>query len=578
MSLSRIFILETTTQMLMDKPWLKFYDYWVPASSTYPRRPVDHLLTIATMKYADRTATIFFGEQITYRELSRQVNQMAAALQMIGIQKGDRVGLMLPNCPQFIIAYFAILRIGAIVVNINPLYTPREIGLVLNESETRALFMMEQGVPNIQKAREAAQLPLLEMIFAVPLSDYMPAAMRAPYLANQKKQGIPTTDDLPQVESVMGWSAVMARGEGQQPVHAHIDPEEDVAVLQFTGGTTGTPKGAMLTHYNLMANALQSYLWGKEFLRVGQEISLTIIPLFHVYGMSVALNTGMFLGVTMVLVPRFDATDTLNLIKTYKPTYFPGVPTMYVGLLNHPALKETDISSLRLMNSGSAPLPHDVQTRFAEYCSGVFTEGYGLSEASPTTHSTPFLGLQKPGSIGVPFPDTDAKIVDAEGNELGLGEAGELIISGPQVMKGYYNRPEETAKTLRTRADGRIWLHTGDIAQMDADGYFEIIDRKKDLILVGGFNVYPREVEEVLYTHAAVQEVSVIGIPDAYSGETVKAFVVLKPGVEATAQELIAFARERLAGYKTPNTIHFTQALPKSAVGKVLRTELRKQT
>ncbi len=569
----------TLTQTSVTKPWLKHYDFWVPASLTYPRRPVDHLLDMATMQYPDNTATIFFGVKLTYREISRQVNTMAAALQSLGIAKGDRIALMLPNCPQFVIAYFALLRIGAIVANVNPLYTPREIGLILNETGARGIFALDQAVTPLQKAREASQLPKLEMIFAAGIQDYLPEPARAPYVANLQKNGATTMDGLPQVAGLHKWSDLMAAGEGKTPQRATINPEEDVAVLQFTGGTTGTPKGAMLTHFNIMANTLQTYMWGNHVLREGQDTILTIIPLFHVYGMTVALNTGVMYGATLLLVPRFDPTEVLTLIQNYKPTYFPGAPTIYIALLNHPALKDTDISSLRLMNSGSAPLPRGVQERFQVYCSGIFSEGYGLSEASPTTHSNPIFGLQKVGSVGVPFPDTDAKIVDVEsGEELGIGEIGELILSGPQVMKGYFNRPEETASTLRTRKDGKVWLHTGDIARMDTDGFFEIVDRKKDMIIVSGFNVYPREVEEVLYTHPAIQECAVIGEADSYSGETVKAFVVLKAGQQATDQEIIAFCRERLAGYKTPTSIIFRDTLPKTAVGKILRVELRKQS
>ncbi|MHB8626564.1 MAG: long-chain-fatty-acid--CoA ligase [Aggregatilineales bacterium] len=563
------------TKTTFDRPWLKHYDFWVPAHLTYPHRPVDFLLDTATMQYPDTAATIFYGQKLTYRELTQQVNQMAAALQGLGIHKGDRVGLMLPNCPQFVIAYFAILRTGAIVVNINPLYTPREIGLVIGETQASMIITLDQGAPNLLKARDAGQFPALKHIIAVTMAEYMSEAARAGFRAMQEKQG---TVLPPLPDDVIRWSKLLADNADKLPTRPDIDADDDVAVLQFTGGTTGTPKGAMLTHFNIMANTLQGYFWGKQFIRAGQEIYLTIIPMFHVYGMTSALNACTLVGGTLLLMPRFDAAEALQLISTYKPGYFPGVPTMYIALLNHPAIKTTDISSLRLMNSGSAPLPREVQTRFQAYCSGIFAEGYGLSEASPTTHCNPVFEAQRAGSVGIPFPDTDAKIVDPEdGHEVPQGERGELIVSGPQVMKGYYNRPEETANTLRRRDDGKIWLYTGDIARMDADGYFEIVDRKKDLILVGGFNVYPREVEEVLFSHPAVQEATAIGVPDAYSGEAVKVFVVLKAGTSATADEIIAYCRERLAGYKTPSQVVFAEQLPKSSVGKVLRTELRKQ-
>lgn len=560
----------------VPKPWLRHYDFFVRPSLTYPDRPVDHLLDVATMQYPTNAATLFYGQKLTYAELTTQVNAVAATLQAMGISKGDRVALMLPNCPQFVIAYFAILRVGAIVANVNPLYTPREIGLVLNESGASTLFTLDTGAVNLSRARMAGQLPALKQIVAVRLADYMADAARERFLAGQAAQGI----EPPQIpDTVMRWETLLELGTGKIPTRPEIDAAEDVAVLQFTGGTTGTPKGAMLTHRNIMANTLQCFEWGKQYIRQGSEIFLTIIPLFHVYGMTSALNQCVMCGGTLLLVPRFDPTETLNLINTYKPGYFPGVPTMYIALLNHPAIKDTDLSCLRVLNSGSAPLPRDVQIRFRAYCSGIVAEGYGLSEAAPTTHCNPLFNKQKIGSVGLPMPDTDAKIVDAsDGHELAVGEVGEVIVCGPQVMKGYYNRPEETASALRQREDGCIWLHTGDIGRMDADGYFEIVDRKKDLILVGGFNVYPREVEEVLYTHPAVQEAAVIGIPDAYSGEKVKALVVLKPGSEAvTPEAMIIYCREHLAGYKTPSLLVFVEQLPKSAVGKVLRTELRQQ-
>jgi long-chain acyl-CoA synthetase len=565
-----------TVSNVTAKPWLKQYDYFVPPSLTYPNRPIDFLLDQATMQYADSSATIFYGQKLSYREVTAQVNAMAAALQAMGIVKGDRVALMLPNCPQFVIAYFAILRTGAIVANVNPLYTPREIGQVLNETTANTLFTLDMGAIAVEKARAAGQLPALKNIVAVRLADYMSPVARERYLAGQLAQGVPVPE-LP--DTVLRWSTLIDLGTGRIPLRPEINAAEDVAVLQFTGGTTGIPKGAMLTHRNIIANTLQGFVWGKQYLRAGQEIFLTIIPLFHVYGMTSALNQCIMVGGTLLLVPRFDPAETLNLINTYKPGYFPGVPTMYIALLNHPAINDADLSCLRVMTSGSAPLPRDVQIRFQAYCSGVVAEGYGLSEAAPTTHCNPLFNAQKVGSIGIPFPDTDAKIVDVtDAHELPVGEIGELIINGPQVMKGYYNRPEETASTLRRRDDGQIWLHTGDIGRMDADGFFEIVDRKKDMILVGGFNVYPREVEEVLFAHPAVQEAAVIGVPDAYSGEKVKALVVLKPGNEAvTPEAMIAYCREHLAGYKTPSLLSFVAQLPKSAIGKVLRTELRKQ-
>jgi long-chain acyl-CoA synthetase len=358
------------------------------------------------------------------------------------------------------------------------------------------------------------------------------------------------------------------------PPTGFIDPEEDLAALQYTGGTTGLPKGVMLTHRNLLANVLQCVMWAREFTERGKDVYLSVIPFFHSYGQTVAMNTAIANGAAMILIPQFEINMLLQAIQKYQPNFFPGVPTLYVAILNHPEALAYGVDRIKLCNSGSAPLPIEVHHKFSEISGGLFCEGYGLSEASPVTHSNPIMGLKKVGSIGIPFPDTDAKIVDVDTGteELGVNEAGELIIKGPQVMKGYWEKPEETAITLK---DG--WLYTGDIGTMDEDGYFYIVDRKKDMIIAGGFNIYPREVDEVLYEHPKVAEAVAVGIPDEYRGETVKAYVVLKPGQEATEEEIIAFCRERLASYKAPRVVEFRAELPKTMVGKVLRRELREE-
>jgi len=560
------------------QPWLSQYDYWVPAQSSYPQIPVDRLLDRATMRFPDHVATIFFGQKLTYLELNSQVNTFAAGLQALGIEKGDRVGLMLPNCPQFAIAYYAALRIGAVVVNVNPLYTPHEIGFVLNETAAVAAIVLDQAIPALEKALAAEQLPALKHLIAASIAEYMPPPVAEKYIDGLRAQKQVIAAELPATDGTHLWAAFMSQADPKTLTRATIDASNDLAVLQFTGGTTGTPKGAMLTHFNLVANAVQGFLWGREYLIPGETIYLSVIPFFHVYGMSSALNACVMIGGSQILVPRFDPENIFTLIKTFKPTCFPGVPTMYIGLLNHPLIHQADLSSLQIMISGSAPLPKEVGLRFQKFCSGVFAEGYGLSEASPSTHCNPLFNDQRAGSIGLPLPDTLVKVVDAtDGHELAFGEVGEVIVSGPQVMKGYYNRPEETSQALRQRDDGRIWLHTGDIGHMDTDGYFYLVDRKKDLILVSGFNVYPREIEEVLFTHPAVREAAVIGVPEEYRGEAVKAFVVLKPEMTVTEADLIAYCRERLAGYKTPSSVAFLDQLPRTVVGKVLRTELRRQ-
>jgi long-chain acyl-CoA synthetase len=361
-------------------------------------------------------------------------------------------------------------------------------------------------------------------------------------------------------------------------LHVQIDPEEDIAALQYTGGTTGIPKGAMLTHFNLFSNTVQSTLWRSYFSSTEGERMLVVIPMFHVYGLTVGLLLSALQSGTMILIPKFDINLLIDAIERFKPTFFPGVPTLYVSLLNHPRAKEVDFSSIRYFNSGSAPLPLDVTEKFELLTGAVLRQGYGLSETSPTTHSTSQLGLRRPESCGIPFPDTECKIVDLETGEIEMpqGEPGELCIRGPQVMKGYWKQPDETARVLRPDPEGgRPWFYTGDIARMDEEGYFYIVQRKKDMILVSGFNVYPSEVEEMLYTHPAVLEAGVIGVSDDYRGERVKAFVSLRAGMSVTAEQLIEHCRGGLAKYKVPSEIVFLEALPKTAVGKILHRSLR---
>src|SRR5581483_7112888 len=376
----------------------------------------------------------------------------------------------------------------------------------------------------------------------------------------------------PTPEGTLSFSKLIADVSEPDLPRVEINAAEDVAVLQYTGGTTGTPKGAMLTHRNLFSNTVQAYLWGKGLSQPGNERYLMVIPYFHIYGQTVGILLGTWQGAMQIQIPKFDVNLLLEAIRTYQPTFFPSVPTLFISMINHPEAKNAGLEKVRRYNSGSAPLPVEVIEKFEKMTGLMLYEGYGLTEASPTTHSTPTLAMRKPGSIGLPFISTECKIVDLETGEreLPVGEEGELCVRGPQVMKGYWNKPEETAQTLR---DG--WLYTGDIARMDEDGYFYIVQRKKDMLIVNGFNVYPNEVEEVLFTHPAVLEAAVIGTPDEYRGEVVKAFVVLKPGLQATAEELMEHCKTRLAKYKWPAVIEFAASLPKSAVGKVLRRELR---
>ncbi|HLG16936.1 MAG TPA: long-chain fatty acid--CoA ligase [Blastocatellia bacterium] len=569
-----------TSSPYAAKPWLKHYDFWIPATATYPRQPVFRALDIGAANYPDRPATIFFGAEVSFRELRNKSLRLASALAELGIGKGDRVGIMLPNCPQFPVSFFGIVRTGATVVGINPTYTPREFDRLAKDSGIRALIVLDLIAPSV--AGVLAQTRI-ENLIVTGLQDFMPAPVASKYVA-ERGSGMPKLEDIERAAAsvssrvrVHHFSTLI---DGTTPRHLHVelDPERDVAALQYTGGTTGTPKGAMLSHFNLFANAIQSVLWRSHFSTGQGERVLLIIPMFHVYGLTVGMLLGALQGNTLILVPKFDIELLLDSIERFRPTAFPGVPTLYVAMLNHPKTPTTDLSSVKYFNSGSAPMPLDVTERFEALTGSTVRQGYGLSETSPTTHSSTQLGLRKPESCGVPFPDTECKIVDLETGEreVPVGETGELCVRGPQVMLGYWNQPEETARALRPDPNGGgPWFYTGDIARMDEDGYFYIVQRKKDMILVSGFNVYPSEVEEVLYAHPAVMEAGVIGVADEYRGERVKAFVSLKPGMHATAEELIEHCRTGLAKYKVPGEIQFLPALPKTAVGKILHRSLR---
>jgi long-chain acyl-CoA synthetase len=535
------------------RPWHAHYDYWVRPHLNYPRRPLTDILRIAAADVPDKPATAFLGKQMTFAEVKERADKFATALARMGIAKGDRVGVMLPNCPQYLVAVFGILRLGAIVVNVNPLYTAREVGVVANDSGMKVLIVLDMLLPAAQGA--------CEKLIVVSLGGGLPARLAGETPAPLSFEEAIAAVDVPQLPRV------------------EIDAENDVAVLQYTGGTTGTPKGAMLTHYNIFANVVQSTSLHIPSLRRGDERYLLVIPFFHIYGFTVGLMAGTWLGAMQILIPKYDVDALLNAVRDHRPTYFPAVPTIFISLLNHPKSREYGLDRIRAFNSGSAPLPMEVLEQFEQLTGGMLSEGYGLSEASPVTHNSPSLSVRKPGSVGIPLPDTDQKIVDLnEGTtEVPLGSEGELCIAGPQVMKGYWNRPDETANTIRTDANGTRWLYTGDIATQDADGFTYIVQRKKDMIIVSGFNVYPGEIESVLFTHPAVMEAVVIGVPDAYRGEAVKAFVVCKPGTTATVDELNAHCARDLAEFKRPTQIAIRESLPKSAVGKVLRRVLREE-
>jgi long-chain acyl-CoA synthetase len=539
-----------------ERPWLDHYDYWVPRELTFPGRPLTEILDTTAVEVPEAQATWFLGAELTYGEIKARSDRFARALAAQDIGKADRVAIMLPNCPQYVIAAFAILRLGAVVVNINPTFTAPEILHMLNDSGARAIITLDRLAPVALGLRGQSSV----------------TAVIVTSLAEYSREGAPP----PAVDGAQSFTGLIdfaPSGDMPRPViTAH-----DLAVLQYTGGTTGTPKGAMLTHGNIFANVVQHETWRQRALVRGDSRYLLVIPFFHIYAFTVGMMCGTWIGALQILIPKYDVEQVLTAIRDLRPTSFPAVPTIFVSLLAHPRVTEFGLDKVRLFNSGSAPCPLEVIEQFESRIGRTLNEGYGLSETSPVTHSTPQLAKRKPGSVGLPMPATDIKVVDVETGtrELPCGEAGELCISGPQVMKGYWNRPEDSAQVLRADAEGRIWFHTGDIARIDEDGFTTIVGRKKDLIIVDGFNVYPADVETVLYQHPAVKLAAVIGVPHGYHGETVRACIVLREGATATAEDLGAHCAASLAEYKRPREYQFRDSLPQSAVGKILYRVLR---
>jgi long-chain acyl-CoA synthetase len=541
---------------LRERPWLRHYDYWVPPHLTYPERPLHEILDTAAVEVPDHPATSFLGATLTFAQIKALSDRLATSLGRLGLTKGDRVGIMLPNCPQYIVAAFAVLRHGAIVVNVNPTYTAREVLAVANDSGMRLLLTLDALAPLALAVRAETAL---EQVIVTSLAEYSSSAAAPPRLA-----GTVALADL------------LASVPAPEVLRVDFAPD-DIAVLQYTGGTTGTPKGAMLTHRNIFANVVQTEAFMYRTKTRGDSTYLLVIPYFHIYAFTVGMMKGVWVGARQVLLPKYEVEQVLTAIRDYRPTYFPAVPTVFVSLLSHPRAKEFGLERVRTFNSGGAPCPVEVIEQWEKTFGRALNEGYGLSETSPVTHSTPQLALRKPGTIGLPVPDTDIKVVDLETGtrELPLGEPGELCVSGPQVMKGYWRRPDETAQALGRDAEGRVWFHTGDVARIDEDGYTTIVQRKKDMIIVDGFNVYPSEVEAVLHLHPAVKLVAAIGIPDPYHGEVVRSCVVLKEGASASPEDLIAHCRTSLAPYKVPAQIELRDSLPMSAVGKILYRVLR---
>jgi long-chain acyl-CoA synthetase len=549
----------------MNKPWLAHYPSQIPHTIDYPNKTLQQFLQEAASQFPNKIAIHFLGKELTFEEVYKQALKLANYLVKLGLKKGDRVSIMLPNCPQAVISYYGVLFAGGVVVQTNPLYTERELEYQLKDSGAEILITLDLLYP---KAVKMKAITNLKHLIITSIKDYLPFIKKLFYPLVQKKQQQVIVKVKEQEDQHL-FSSVMAFSEAKE-MEVDIDPVEDIALLQYTGGTTGFPKAAMLTHRNLIANTVMGAYWMYQCEK-GNESILGVLPFFHVYGMTAVMNLSIMQGYKMILLPKFDPETTLKTIQKLKPTLFPGAPTIYIALLNHPKLKNYDLSSIKACISGSAPLPVEVQEKFETVTGGKLIEGYGLTEASPVTHAN-FLwdGERVKGSIGVPWPDTEAKIISLEtGEEAKINEIGELVVRGPQIMKGYWNQPIETEAVLR---DG--WLYTGDLGYMDERGYFFIVDRKKDMIIASGYNIYPREVEEVLYEHPKVQEAAVIGIPDVYRGETVKAFIVLKQGEECTKEELDHFVRSRLAAYKVPRIYEFRKELPKTAVGKILRRVL----
>ncbi len=540
----------------MEKPWLQHYDAGVPASLNYPPQTIHGILEATAARWGSQPATCFADHPLSYSQINTLADQLARALLMLGLQKGDRVGLLLPNCPQFVLAFYATLKAGGVVAAINPQYRPRELEAQLQDAGAEILISVRSAAQVIQSVQPHLNL---RHIIWTDLED-------APALADRPSSP-PAFYSAPEMDFLSILQAPLP------PVALPIITPEDVAVLQYTGGTTGTPKGAVGLHRNLAANTLQFRCW-LSGLTDGREVTLVAIPLFHVYGMVIGMSVSVALGASMVLLPNGrDITAILQQIEQYHATLFPGVPALYHAVNQHPDVLagRYNLHSVKACISGSAPLPVTVKADFEQLTGGKVMEGYGLSEAPTATHCNPMLGENRPGSIGLPLPDVDCRIVlMADGQTpLVVGQAGELLIRGPQVMQRYHNQPAETAAAL---VDG--WLHTGDIARMDADGYFYLVGRKKELIKVSGYQVWPAEVESVIIAHPAVKEVGVAGVPDEARGEAVKAWVVLHPGQLATADEIHQWCLDQLAHYKAPREIVFVSALPRTTVGKLLRREL----
>ncbi|MDG6901739.1 MAG: long-chain fatty acid--CoA ligase [Nitrososphaerota archaeon] len=550
--------------MQLERPWLKSWPKQFNPDTPVEKKPLYSLLTEAAAKSPNAVCLHYQGRELQYGRVEDLASRFASALVSLGLKKGDRVAIFLPNIPQFVIAYFGVLMAGGIVVTCSPLYKERELEHQIRDSGAAIVVAARDVVKGndlFRSLEECRDRLDLKHIIATSVTDYLPPVKkRLARLAGVRNVSRPKTVDF---------VSLLRQGPIEPPVA--IDPENDIALLQYTGGTTGVAKGAMLTHYNLYSNAIYTAM---ALPVTGSDVALSVLPLYHIYGMTATMNAPLTAGAKIVLLPQFHVEQVMKTIEKLGVTSFCAVPAMYIAIISNPKAKSHNLRSVRACISGGAALPLAVRKKFIEMTGGNLVEGYGLSEASPVTHCNPVHdGLVKDGSIGLPFPETDAAVLDLDNPDVFLkpGEVGELAVRGPQVMKGYWNMEGETRLVMHNG-----WLLTGDIARMDEDGYFYIVDRKKDMINVGGLKVYPRDVEEVLFEHPAVREAAVVGMPDSFSGEVVRAYVVLKePNGRVTEKELIDFCASKLSKFKVPKKVEFVPELPKTLIGKVLRRKLR---
>jgi long-chain acyl-CoA synthetase len=549
----------------MTKPWLKSYPATINWAMPLPAQPAHELLDAAAAQFPAKPCLDFLGKRTSYADVADLMNRFAVGLQQLGVVKGTRVGLCLPNCPYYVLSYFAILKIGGVVVNFNPLYAERELIHQINDSGIETMITLDLALMHDKLMKLVGTTSLRRLIIG-KMSDILPFPKNILFGVVKAKEVAKWQVD----NQRLSWRDLLGP-MGSKPTSVAIDPHRDLAVLQYTGGTTGISKGAMLSHQNIYTNAAQAAVWFEGAVP-GQEKMLAVIPFFHVFAMTAAMNLAIHLAAEIIMLPRFDLRDVLKTITHKKPTLFPAVPTIYTAIVNHAQLSKYSLSSIRRCISGGAPLPIEIKQRFEKLTGCTLVEGYGLSETSPVATCNPLKGVNKTGSIGLPLPNTEISIRSLEDptREMPQGERGEVCIKGPQVMLGYWNKPEETDKVMLP--DG--WLRTGDVGVMDEDGYFSIVDRIKDMILYNGYNVYPRNVEEAIYLHPAVAECIVIGIPDAKTGQAIKAFIKLKPEQSLTAEALGEFLKDKLSAMERPKQVEFRAELPKTMIGKLSKKAL----